>query len=450
MKILILSHVSDYVGGAERSILDVLDEWKLKNPNIEVYFVLRKPLGSYIVKMKEKGYKYQAVDFTYWSDSNLPNTDERKFTHTLRNMRAVKKIESIIDDFKPDFILTNSIVAPWAALAAYYKGVPHVWFAREYGDLDHGRKFEIGRENTWRDIGLMSEVVLTNSESLSKHVAQYIEKNKIITVYNPFDLKAIVKQSKEKSVSPFNYKDSLKLILTSGGIAPSKGQREAVEAIGLLTEKGYNVEIALVGRPGSAEFMEELSTLSLKYGVKKRIHLTGYTSNPLSFATHADVGLMASRMEAFGRVTFEYQAIGLPVVGANSGATPEIINDSTSGFLYEPGNSRDMADKIEKYLLDRTIVELHQKNASKQAVGLMKKNSANDAFEKITKSIGEFNPPPRMNYAHHFMDYPEIAQKYYANIGNASLYSIISIKLKNRLRPHYKNIRSVYARITGK
>ena len=450
MKILVMSHVSDYVGGAERSILDVIDEWKKETPNIELFFVLRQPLGSYVTKMKERGYSYEAVDFTYWSDSNLPNTKERKYTHTLRNTRAIKKIESIIDDFRPDFVLTNSIVAPWAAFAAHFKNVPHVWFAREYGDLDHGRDFEMGRANTWKDIGSLSSVVLTNSRSLSDHAGQFIDKKKIVTVYNPFDLKKIIKLSKENTSTPFKSKESLKLVLTSGGIAPSKGQRESIEAVGLLNSRGYNVELCLVGRPGTSAFMGELDALISKHGIEGKVHLTGYTHNPLSIAAHADLGLMASRMEAFGRVTFEYQAIGLPVVGANSGATPEIVQDGISGYLYQPGESIDLAEKIENYLLSKDLIAQHSTSASRRAETMMKQYTAKEALGHIASAVKSFVPANHITYAHHFLDYPEIAKDYYTSVSEQSLRSIVVTRLKNRLRPHYKNARSLYAKITGK
>jgi CheY-like chemotaxis protein len=57
-------------------------------------------------------------------------------------------------------------------------------------------------------------------------------------------------------------------------------------------------------------------------------------------------------MEAFGRVTVEAMKLGRAVVGARSGGTPEIIRDGFNGFLYAPGNARDLADKIEQIARD--------------------------------------------------------------------------------------------------
>lgn len=52
----------------------------------------------------------------------------------------------------------------------------------------------------------------------------------------------------------------------------------------------------------------------------------------------------------FGRVTAEAVLAGTPVVGARSGATPELIRDHRDGPLYELGDHRDLARKIENLI----------------------------------------------------------------------------------------------------
>ena len=65
----------------------------------------------------------------------------------------------------------------------------------------------------------------------------------------------------------------------------------------------------------------------------------------------ADVVLMCSRFESFGRVTVEAMLAGKPVIGAASGGTAELIQDGETGLLYEPGNHDELAMKIE-YLFE--------------------------------------------------------------------------------------------------
>lgn len=61
----------------------------------------------------------------------------------------------------------------------------------------------------------------------------------------------------------------------------------------------------------------------------------------------ADVILVCSRTEGFGRATVEAMLAGKPVIGANNTATAELIQDDSNGLLYRTGDPQDLAGKIE-------------------------------------------------------------------------------------------------------
>jgi glycosyltransferase involved in cell wall biosynthesis len=50
--------------------------------------------------------------------------------------------------------------------------------------------------------------------------------------------------------------------------------------------------------------------------------------------------------ETFGRVAIESFAAGTPVIASRLGAMAEICDDHRTGFLFEPGNAADLADKL--------------------------------------------------------------------------------------------------------
>lgn len=50
--------------------------------------------------------------------------------------------------------------------------------------------------------------------------------------------------------------------------------------------------------------------------------------------------------ENFPRIIVEAFAAGLPVIASKVGALAEIVTDGETGLLFEPGNSRDLADKM--------------------------------------------------------------------------------------------------------
>jgi glycosyltransferase involved in cell wall biosynthesis len=306
-------------------MLDVFDYW-VKKYDVEPEFILREPLGSLVAEMKKRGWKYHPVRFTFWSYPKPPVTDEEIYTEYKVNSRAVKKIKKIISKSKPDLVITNTIISPWAAIAAHSLNYPHVWFVREYGDLDHDRKFVLSHEETYKDVGNLSNLVVANSETIARHIEKYVSKNKVTTLYNPFDLKVIDKKAKTKLASPYKHKGSLKLIMTSN-ISHTKGQLDAVEATGMLNSQGYKTELCLVGKNVDRPYYEQIEDSIKKYHLADMVHLIGHQPNVLALVNLADVGIVASRKEAFGRTTFECIAIGKPVIGANTGATTEMVEE---------------------------------------------------------------------------------------------------------------------------
>ncbi len=365
LKLLVLSHISDLLGGAERSMLDTFDYWTEKY-DIEPEFILRRPLKSLAGELKKRGWKYYDLDYTFWSDAVPPKKAEDIFQRSLQNNKAIMDIEAIIQESNPDVVMTNSIVCPWAALAAYFQKKPHVWFVREYGDLDHGRVFEMDRERTFTDIDSLSDLVVTNSRTLESHVAQYIPKVKLTTLYTPFKTEQLKQRATATINTPFADKDSLKLIITSN-LAPSKGQLEAVEAVGQLTRDGYNVELCVIGSLDQKEYVRAIKDAAEKYDATHKVHLMGYQENPMPFIAASDVGIMASRKEAFGRTTFEYLLLGKPVVGADAGATPEMVKNAKNGYLYDPTSVKSLRDALEHYAKDRSLVAKHSKEAVRMA-----------------------------------------------------------------------------------
>ena len=77
-----------------------------------------------------------------------------------------------------------------------------------------------------------------------------------------------------------------------------------------------------------------------------------------SHKIYADVVLMCSRREAFGRVTVEGMKLGKPVIGTRSGGTPEIVQEGETGFLYAPGDAQELAAKIGHLYANRAVRDL--------------------------------------------------------------------------------------------
>jgi glycosyltransferase involved in cell wall biosynthesis len=73
----------------------------------------------------------------------------------------------------------------------------------------------------------------------------------------------------------------------------------------------------------------------------------------------ADVFLNPSITEAFGNVTLEAMACGLPVVAAAAVGTTSIVRDGQTGTLVKPGDTSGFADALEAYARDHDLRRRH-------------------------------------------------------------------------------------------
>ncbi len=59
--------------------------------------------------------------------------------------------------------------------------------------------------------------------------------------------------------------------------------------------------------------------------------------------------------ETFGLAAAEAMSYGLPAVASRVGGLPEVIDDQITGYLVEPGNPADLADRIERLWQDASL-----------------------------------------------------------------------------------------------
>lgn len=121
-----------------------------------------------------------------------------------------------------------------------------------------------------------------------------------------------------------------------------------VRAIALMPED-LDVKLEVVG---DGDQLKNLEQLADELGIGDRVTFTGYVSDDelREAYTRATVLAMPSIAELQSIVTMEAMASALPVVAANAMALPHLVHDGQNGYLFEPGNAQDLADKLESVL----------------------------------------------------------------------------------------------------
>lgn len=69
----------------------------------------------------------------------------------------------------------------------------------------------------------------------------------------------------------------------------------------------------------------------------------------------ASIYIHPSLWEAFTLPILEAMASGLPVIASEVGGTPEIIRHEETGLLFQPGNTKSLAEAIIRLLEDEEL-----------------------------------------------------------------------------------------------
>ena len=102
--------------------------------------------------------------------------------------------------------------------------------------------------------------------------------------------------------------------------------------------------------------------------------------------------MVPSSYEGFGIAYLEGMCFGLPAVGTTAGAANEIITDGQDGFLIEPENPKELADKLKLLHARRDV--LLQMSLAARARYLRQptwEETAGQIREFLLKQIGEFS-----------------------------------------------------------
>jgi glycosyltransferase involved in cell wall biosynthesis len=136
-----------------------------------------------------------------------------------------------------------------------------------------------------------------------------------------------------------------------GTLSAGKRPEDAVRAVAELRRRGVPAHLNLVGE-ATGNYAAILSGLAADLKVTEHLTLVPFVADPFQYIAAADAVVVCSRGEGFGRVTIEAMKLGKAVVGANSGATSELIRHGETGLLFALGSSADLADKLERLYHD--------------------------------------------------------------------------------------------------
>jgi len=190
----------------------------------------------------------------------------------------------------------------------------------------------------------MADYYIAISHKIKKvMVNDGIAADRIFVVHSGIDLQRFSRVCGDYLWSEFKLNPGEPVVINVAHLAGHKGQKFLVGAIPYVLKEIPNARFFIIGK---GELMAELQALSASLGINEALTLTGFRKDVGAFYNIADLFVMSSVQEGLGTAILDALALGKPVVAANSGGIPEIINDGKTGRLVEPADSQALAKGI--------------------------------------------------------------------------------------------------------
>ena len=142
------------------------------------------------------------------------------------------------------------------------------------------------------------------------------------------------------------------IVLFLGRVVMEKGLDVFADAVDALAERKVRHRVLVIGEGPARPWFEQRMPKAMFIG-----HQLG--DDLARGLASGDVFLNPSITEAFGNVTLEAMACGLPVVAAVATGATSLVRDRETGTLVEPSDAEGFADAIEAYAKDPELRRRH-------------------------------------------------------------------------------------------
>lgn len=359
-RVLLIASDNNMFSGAFRCMAELCSQLQ-ENGMATAVILPHYGTGTPLLEQKQIPYTYipsQDWGYEVAKDRDLL-TKIRFLAGMLKNYKARQELVVFMKENRIDLVHCNTTYTYIGALAAEKCGIPYVWHFRESMAFQGYRFFMPCY--AWRLIRKAARII-TVSEYI-KSLIPLEERASAVVVYDSVEV--LEQFCKRREILQ---KKTVYMIMV-GAIVRYKGQEELIRACALLKEKGIEkFHLSLIGK-GQADYVRELEQMIAGYELEEQIALCGVSDRVQELYAGSDLAFVCSAEEAYGRVTIEAQLSGCFVIGPDSGATPELIRDGRTGYLYHAGSHESLAEKIMEVInhpeQSRKIAEAGQEYARK-------------------------------------------------------------------------------------
>lgn len=188
-------------------------------------------------------------------------------------------------------------------------------------------------------------------------------RSKITVVKNGIDISLL---SRKQTYRDATIEAPFRIVQVGRLIVADKGQDLLLEAVSMLSRKGFSVTADFIG---GGESEDALRRMARQLGIEEAVRFLGSLPRENIYVALPSYDLLCqpSRSEGFGLTAAEGMGSGVPVLVSDTGGLPEIVQNGALGAMFKTGNATDLADKIEEIIRSYDIAA-HKAQAARDFV----------------------------------------------------------------------------------
>lgn len=198
-----------------------------------------------------------------------------------------------------------------------------------------------------------ADLVINPTPLASKTVEGWgIARERLLTLSMAIERHEVVGGDRQRFRSAWSIPADLPLIGQLGALDPNKGSCDLIRAVDQINRDETRVGLVLAGNP-TREFETFLNAGN--WSSRRWLTRTGPLPDAevRNFYAALDVFSMPSRTDSFGIVFLEAWANGLPVVAADAGGVPEVVESGKTGLLVPFGDVQALSNALTRLTTDR-------------------------------------------------------------------------------------------------
>ena len=289
---------------------------------------------------------------------------QRTGTNPIADLKTLWAIYNIIKKIKPDYVLSYTIKPViYGTLAAWLAKVPYRFalitgLGYAFQNVEHGSKRSFFQKIVHglyqQALSHSNKVFFQNPDDL-----KLFQDLKLLQL----NLPTVVVNGSGVNVTDFNVlpfpvntqnKPKLSFLLIAR-LLGDKGVREYAEAAKLIKQQHSEVEFHLVG--WIDENPNAISQFELDSWIEQGIvNYWGKLDDVRPAIAACSVYVLPSYREGTPRTVLEAMAMGRAIITTNAPGCKETVVDGVNGFLVPVKAVKQLADAMEKFILERNLV----------------------------------------------------------------------------------------------